>query len=170
MLTKPRPSSADPTNIHQARPACLAPLPQWGCTSHRSLTRGAREPVGIVRQASKGGSSGALTTTRILFRKRMQRSPQLMGFRQRALRGKSGQRKGTRTQGEKLPRCKVRGKGTLQEGQKDVPPSESGYWRCGETINTDRFVGPVDSCEQLGLPCSCPPPNHLLVFSKSGLC
>lgn len=88
-----------------------------------------------------------------------------MGFKQTALRKKRGQRKGNHTRRGKLPRCKVSGKGTFQERQTDVPPSESGYWRCDETINIDRFTGPlaVASCAPVHLP------NHLLAFPKSGL-
>lgn len=33
------------------------------------------------------------------------------------------------------------GKGTFQEGQMDIPPSESGSWRCDETINMDIWTG-----------------------------
>jgi hypothetical protein len=33
------------------------------------------------------------------------------------------------------------GKGTFQDRQMDAPPSESGYWRCDETINIDSFIG-----------------------------
>lgn len=57
----------------------------------------------------------------------------------------------------------------------DIPPSESGHWRCDETINTDRFIGPVASYGQLwpavsSYPCApAHPPNHLLGFPKSGL-
>lgn len=51
--------------------ASLFAPPKRGWTFHQSLTRGAREPAGIVRQASERGASGALNTTHVSFRKRM---------------------------------------------------------------------------------------------------